>query len=106
MSGRFDCRATCPAGPPSDLPRRGSNPDPVAVAFGAAIRRAREARDESLETVADRIPGRRPRTGEPISMDGRYLGEIELGWHAPNIVTAKRIADALEVTLAELVSDL
>jgi hypothetical protein len=39
-------------------------------------------------------------------MDPRYLGEIELGWHAPTIVTAKRIADALEMRLATLVRDL
>jgi hypothetical protein len=36
-------------------------------------------------------------------MDARYLGEIELGWHATTIVTAKKIADALEVPLAKLV---
>jgi DNA-binding XRE family transcriptional regulator len=39
-------------------------------------------------------------------MDGRYLGEIERGYHAPSIVTAKRIADALEVQLCDLVRDL
>jgi transcriptional regulator with XRE-family HTH domain len=36
-------------------------------------------------------------------MDAKYLGEIERGWHAPSISTAKRIADALDVDLAELV---
>jgi hypothetical protein len=36
-------------------------------------------------------------------MDAKYLGEIERGWHAPTIVTAKRIADALNMTLSELV---
>ena len=39
-------------------------------------------------------------------MDAKYLGEIERGWHAPTLSTAKRIADALEITLAELVRDL
>lgn len=39
-------------------------------------------------------------------MDSKYLGELERGWHAATIPTAKRIADALESTLAELVSDL
>ena len=38
-------------------------------------------------------------------IDAKYLGEIERGWHAPTLPTAKRIADALEVTLAELVAD-
>lgn len=39
-------------------------------------------------------------------MDAKYLGEIERGWHAPSISTAKRIADALEVKLAALVGTL
>lgn len=39
-------------------------------------------------------------------MDPKYLGELERGWHAPTIPTAKRIADALEAPLAELVDDL
>ncbi len=39
-------------------------------------------------------------------MDAKYLGEIERGWHAPTIPTAKRIADALGVTLAELTEGL
>lgn len=43
------------------------------------------------------------RTGR---QDGRYLGEVERGYHSPTLATAKRIADALEVPLAELVSDL
>jgi len=32
----------------------------------------------------------------------KYLGEIERGWHAPTMPTAKRIADALETKLSEL----
>jgi transcriptional regulator with XRE-family HTH domain len=39
-------------------------------------------------------------------MDAKYLGELERGWHSPSLTTAKRIADALEVALAELVRDL
>jgi hypothetical protein len=39
-------------------------------------------------------------------MDEKYLGELVRGWHSPTISTAKRIADALEVSLAELVRDL
>jgi DNA-binding XRE family transcriptional regulator len=35
-------------------------------------------------------------------MDGKYLGEIERGWHSPTISTAKRIADALNTTLSHL----
>jgi ribosome-binding protein aMBF1 (putative translation factor) len=75
------------------VPRR-TEADPVAVAFGAAVRRERRRRGETLEDVTRRIP----------RMDARYLGEIELGWHATTIVTAKKIADALEVPLATLVN--
>jgi ribosome-binding protein aMBF1 (putative translation factor) len=39
-------------------------------------------------------------------MDAKYLGEIERKWHAPSIPTAKRIADALDVKLVELVREL
>jgi transcriptional regulator with XRE-family HTH domain len=39
-------------------------------------------------------------------MDGRYIGEIERGWHSPTIATAKRIADALDVPLPELLREL
>jgi ribosome-binding protein aMBF1 (putative translation factor) len=72
------------------VPRRGDKPEPLAKAFGEAVRTARG--DRTLVDVAHRIP----------NMDPKYLGEIELGWHSPTIVTAKRIANALEVPLAEL----
>jgi transcriptional regulator with XRE-family HTH domain len=74
------------------MPRRGTA-DPIAQRFGVAIRDARTARGETLEQVARRIDG----------MDPKYLGEIERGWHAPTIPTAKRIADALGAELADLV---
>jgi ribosome-binding protein aMBF1 (putative translation factor) len=77
------------------VPRR-TVADPVARQFGAAVREARRQRDETLEQVSHRI----------ARMDAKYLGEIERGWHAPSIPTAKRIADALEMTLAELTKDL
>ena len=73
------------------MPRR-TVADPVARQFGAAVREARKQRGKTLEQVSHRI----------ARMDAKYLGEIERGWHAPSIPTAKRIADALEVTLAEL----
>lgn len=77
------------------MPRR-TAADPVAQRFGAAVRATREQRGETLEQVAHRI--RR--------MDAKYLGEIERGWHAATIPTAKRIADALEIALADLVRGL
>jgi transcriptional regulator with XRE-family HTH domain len=77
------------------VPRR-TVADPIAQRFGAAVREARAQRGETLEEVAHRI-GR---------MDAKYLGEIERGWHAPSIPTAKRIADGLEVTLSDLVKEM
>ncbi len=76
------------------MPRR-TKTDAVSRKFGAAIRQARGER--TLEAVA----------GETHPhLDAKYLGEIERGWHSPSISTAKRIADALGVPLAELVADL
>lgn len=77
------------------MPRR-TVADPVAQQFGAAVREARRQRGETLEQVSHRI----------ARMDAKYLGEIERGWHAPSIPTAKRIADALEMTLAKLTDSL
>jgi len=39
-------------------------------------------------------------------MDPKYLGELERGRHAATIPTAKKIADAFDAPLAELVRDL
>jgi ribosome-binding protein aMBF1 (putative translation factor) len=77
------------------VPRR-SAADPVAQRFGAVVRETRKQRDETLDQVAHRI----------TRMDAKYLGEIERGWHAPTIPTAKRIADALGVKLADLLREL
>jgi transcriptional regulator with XRE-family HTH domain len=91
------------------MPRRTDAPDPVAAAFGAAVRRARDARGETLEEVAGRIPAvskRADSRGQLTTMDPKYLSELEAGWHAPSIVTARLIADALEVSLAQLVETL
>jgi transcriptional regulator with XRE-family HTH domain len=77
------------------VPRRGQA-DPIAQLLGTAIRTARTDRGETLDQVANRIE----------TMDAKYLGEIERGWHAPTISTAKRIADALEIPLWELVRGL
>jgi ribosome-binding protein aMBF1 (putative translation factor) len=74
------------------MPRR-TAADPTAKRFGLAVREARRDRGETLDDVAHRIP----------RMDAKYLGEIERGWHAPTLPTAKRIADALDVALADLV---
>jgi transcriptional regulator with XRE-family HTH domain len=77
------------------VPRR-TAADPVAQAFGEAVRRKRQERGETLDQVARRIP----------RMDPKYLGELERGWHAATIPTAKKIADALETSLSDLVETL
>ena len=86
---------TCPAILRRSLPRR-TRADPVSRQLGEAIRETRERRGETLEQLAHRIP----------RMDAKYLGEIERGWHSPTIPTAKRIADALETTLSDLLKSL
>lgn len=78
------------------MPRRRSEPEPVAEIFGRAVRSRREERGWTLEQLGDRM-------GRP---DGKYLGEVERGFHSPTITTAKEIADALGVSLAELVAGL
>lgn len=78
------------------MPRRRREPDPVAEVFGAAVRAERKRLGWTLEELGDKM-------GRP---DGKYVGEIERGFHSPTITMAKRIADALKVPLAALVHDL
>jgi transcriptional regulator with XRE-family HTH domain len=78
------------------MPRRRRDPEPVTQAFGQAVRQQREERGWTLEELGARM-------GRP---DGKYLGEVERGFHSPTLVMAKRMADALEVPLAHLVRDL
>jgi len=77
------------------LPRR-TLADPASRKLGEAIRETRERRGETLDQLAHRIP----------RMDAKYLGEIERGWHSPTIPTAKRIADALDTSLSDLLAGL
>jgi transcriptional regulator with XRE-family HTH domain len=63
--------------------------------FGNAVRSARGQRGWTLEELGSRM-------GRP---DGKYLGEVERGFHAPTITTAKEIADALDLRLADLLID-
>jgi transcriptional regulator with XRE-family HTH domain len=91
------------------MPRRRKEPDPTALAFGKAVRQRRQAQERTLEDVAARIPAvSRSKDGKnhATAMDPKYLGELEAGWFSPSITTAKLIADALEVPLADLVLDL
>lgn len=68
----------------------------MAKLFGDAIRRERTKRSWTQEDLGARM-------GRP---DGKYLGEVERGFHSPTITTAKQIADALEVKLVDLVKEI
>lgn len=94
----------CPAPRALTVPRRTTR-DPIAYAFGQAVKRVREDKGETLETVAGRIK-RRGRDGNPTRMDAKYLLSLEGGWHSPTITTATQIAEALDVPLSDLVRDL
>lgn len=74
------------------MPPRTSS-DPVATAFGEAVKAARQERKLSVEQLARDIP----------RMDAGYLAAIERGWHAITLPTAVRIATALEIPLSDLV---
>lgn len=78
------------------MPRRRRDAEPVAKLFGDAVRSEREKQELTLEQLGERM-------GNP---DGKYLGELERGFHSPTLTTAKRIADALEVRLAQLVEEI
>lgn len=81
--------------------RRRRDPEPVAKAFGDAVRAEREKRGWSLEELDARMD-----YGKEKQRDGKYVGEVERGFHSPTLTMAKRIADALEVRLADLVANL
>ena len=77
------------------MPRRRRDPEPVAKQFGDAVRAERQKRKLTLDELGTLLD----------KTDGRYLGELERGFHSPTLTTAKEIADALEVPLARLVKD-
>ena len=104
-SGCSTKRRLCPAWIEHRLPRRKGQRDPIAVAFGEAVRRARKDRGQTIEDVAGTIVRNRS-DGTATTMDPKYLSSIENGWHSPTIVTAKLIADALDVSLSTLTKDL
>lgn len=86
------------------MPRR-QKADTTSQAFGQNVRRVRDEKELTLEEVAGRIMTR-GRTGKSVPMDPKSLGEIERGWYSPTLGMAKKIADALETTLADLLAGL
>jgi len=69
------------------MPKR----DPVLAALGQSVRRKREARELTQETLAERA-----------SLDPSYISGIERGLRNPGIKNVARIAKALGTTTAKL----
>ncbi len=68
--------------------------DPVLVALGQAIRRMRKAREMSQEQLA-----------LSAEVDMSYLGRVERGDNNVAVLRLKRIADALGMTMTELMNE-
>ncbi len=69
------------------MPKR----DPVLIALGRNVRRHREAKAISQETLA-----------ELADLDRTYVSDIERGNRNPGIKNVARLAKALGITTAEL----
>ena len=65
----------------------------LGARFGIAVRRLRAARGWSQEQLADRA-----------DLNRSYLGEVERAAVMPSLATAAKIAQALEVSLSDLIS--
>ncbi len=65
--------------------------DPVLVALGRSVRRWRDARTLTQETLA-----------EKSGLDPTYISGIERGLRNPGIRNVARLAKALRLTTAEL----
>lgn len=66
----------------------------VRRTIGANVRRYRLARDLSQEAVAERM-----------GVDRAYVSALELGRRNPTVITLWHVAEALEVSLVELVRE-
>jgi transcriptional regulator with XRE-family HTH domain len=86
------------------VPRR-QKADAASQAFGKNVRRVREEQNLSIEALAGKIMTRGRTDGKPVPMDAKSLGEVERGWYSPTLGMAKKIAEALGVSLADLVRD-
>lgn len=68
--------------------------DPTLVALGQAIRRIRKEREMSQEQLA-----------LSAEVDLSYLGRVERGDNNVAVLRLKRIADALGMTMTELMNE-
>jgi len=80
------------AGMPVASPRYAR--DPVLIAFGSAVRRARSERGLSQEELSHRA-----------GIDRSYMSSIERGGQNVGLMSVKRIARALDMAAAELFLD-
>jgi len=68
--------------------------DPIGAVLGATVRRLREQQGWTQEQLA-----------EAAEMSATYIGFIERGENVPTLTIIFRLADALDVTAAELIDD-
>jgi transcriptional regulator with XRE-family HTH domain len=69
-----------------------SKRDPILVAFGQNVRKFREAKGLSQETLA-----------EKADLDRTYISDIERGTRNPGIKNVAKLAKALGIATAKLV---
>ncbi|MGF6769478.1 transcriptional regulator with XRE-family HTH domain [Paraburkholderia sp. GAS199] len=68
--------------------------NPTLVALGQAVRRLRETKGLSQESLALRA-----------EVDRAYVGRVERGDNAAALLTLKRIADALGISMSALMAE-
>lgn len=78
---------------PQDPPEAERHARAVGERFGHALRRQRVARGWSQERLANRA-----------GLNRSYMGEIERAAAMPSLATVVKLAQALELPLAELVA--
>jgi transcriptional regulator with XRE-family HTH domain len=72
--------------------RHRNKPDPLAAQIGARIKRLRAEKDFSFDAFV-----------EETSLGRGSVSELERGLMVPTVTTLVRVAEALEVTVADLV---
>jgi transcriptional regulator with XRE-family HTH domain len=73
-------------------PRHRTQPDPLAKAVGARVRKLREEQAFSFDAFV-----------EETGLGRGYISELERGLVVPTITALAKLATALEVTVADLV---
>ncbi len=73
-------------------PRHRTKPDPLAKVVGARVRKLRQSQDFSFDAFV-----------EETGLGRGYISELERGLVVPTITALKKLAAALEVTVADLV---